>query len=237
MVALPLALVIGAPVDTAVRGVLGPLSAVLVPIVMILALPAALILTALVALLDGLRGGSGGSTGIDVSIVLRTNFGSAVNPSGAQVVAIGLVPIVLAIVVAFLVVRTLLRRTGGVAIDGDVQEFRETERPATGIRLHLPQRPTQRRTRVPETASEAYLATLELLARTPGTARVASETPREHAHRIGSDPTWLPLRRLAADYTLAEFGRRILTAAEHRRAIESWRRISATIREGRHTNQ
>jgi hypothetical protein len=235
-VALPLALVIGAPVDTAVRGVLGPLSSVLVPIVMILALPAALVLTALVALLDGLRGVSGGSTtGIDISVMLRTDFGSAVNPSGAPVVAIGLVPIVLAVVVAFLVVRTLLHRTGRFAMDGDVQEIRETERPSSGIRLHLPERPTQRRTRVPQTASEAYLATLDLLARTPGSARLASETPREHALRIGSDPAWLPLRRLAADYTLAEFGRRMLTAAEHRRAIDSWRRISAMIREGRHT--
>ena len=150
VIALPLALVIGAPVDTAVRGVLGPLSAVVVPIVMILALPAALILTVLVALLDGLRGTSGGTnTGIDVSILLRTDFGLAVNPSGAQVVAFGLVPIILAVVVAFFVIRTLLNRTSRVELDGDVQEFRQTERPAAGIRLRLPQRPTRRRTRVP----------------------------------------------------------------------------------------
>jgi Domain of unknown function (DUF4129) len=238
VVALPLALVIGAPVDTAVRGVLGPLTAVLVPIVMILALPAALILSALVALFAGLQGGSGGSnTGFDVSLLLRTDFGSAVNPSGAQVVAIGLVPIVVAIVVAFLVVRTLLHRTGRFAMDDEVVEIRETERPSIPIRLRVPKRPAQRRPRVPETASEAYLATLELIARTPGSARLASETPREHARRMGSDPAWLPLHRLAADYTLAEFGRRVLTAAEHRRAIDSWRRLSATIRDGRNTTR
>jgi hypothetical protein len=54
---------------------------------------------------------------------------------------------------------------------------------------------------------------------------------------MGSDPAWLPLHRLAADYTLAEFGRRVLTAAEHRRAIDSWRRLSATIRDGRNTTR
>jgi hypothetical protein len=63
--------------------------------------------------------------------------------------------------------------------------------------------------------------------------RLASETPREHAHRIGWDPTWLSLRRLAVDYTLAEFGNRSLTAAEHRRAVDTWRRLDAILRGGR----
>ena len=136
---------------------------------------------------------------------------------------------------SFFVVRTLLRRTGRVDVDDDVPEIRETERPLGGIRLRMPRRPRQRRTRVPASASEAYVATLELLARTPESARLASETPGEHARRIGSDPASFALRRLAVDYTLAEFGQRSLTAAEHRRAIESWRRLSAITRERRQT--
>lgn len=237
VVALPLALVVGVPVDAAVRGVLGPLAAVLVPIVLILALPWALIGTAFVALIEWLRGGSGGGDdGIDLSrlLGLAPDFGGARGSPGAEVVVLGLVPIVLALVAAFLLVRALLRRNGRVAVDGDVPEVREMERPAGGIWPRRPQRPRARRMRVPETASDAYLATLELLSRSPDTARLASETPREHAHRIGgSNAAWSPLRRLAAAYMLAEFGRRRLTAAEHRRAVESWRRIRATTREGR----
>ena len=130
VVALPLAAVIGAPVDAAVRGVVGPLSAVIVPIVTILALPAALVGTALVALIDWLRGGSGGADiGFDINVVLGPTFGRAVGPSGVQAIALGLVPIVLAFIVAFFVVRTLLRRTGRVGEDSDVPEIREIARP------------------------------------------------------------------------------------------------------------
>lgn len=234
VVALPLAVVIGAPVDAAVRGVVGPLAALLVPIVMILALPAALIGSALVAVIEWLRGGSGGGdTGFDITLVLGPTFGHVPGPAAAQAVALGLVPILLAIVVAFFVVRTLLRRTGRVAEGGDVAEIRETERPSGGIRLRMPRRQTRPRTPVPETASEAYVAALELLAGLPEAARLATETPREHAARIGADPAWSDLRRLAADYTLTEFGQRRLTAAEHRRALDSWRRIRTLTRERR----
>ena len=234
VVALPLAVVVGAPVDTAVRGVLGPLAAILVPIVLILAIPATLIGTAFVALIEWLRGGrGGGDVAIDLSRFFAPAFGVTPGPSGSQAVVLGFVPIVVAIIAAFLVVRTLLRRNGRLAADGGVPEIREIERPAGGIRLRRPNRSTPRRAGVPETASDAYLATLELLARSPGSARLASETPREHARRIGSNATWSPLRRLAADYTLVEFGGRTLTPAEHRRAIDAWRRIRASLREGR----
>jgi hypothetical protein len=233
LVALPLAVVIGAPLDAAVRGVLGPISAVLVPIVMILALPAALVGTALVALIEWLRGGSGGSDpGIDISVVLRPAIGGSSGPPGAEAVALGLVPIGLAIIVAFFVIRSLLHTTTSGPDDDDVREVREIERPGGGIRLHLPHRQLRVRPYVPETASEAYLATLELLTRTPDSARRGSETPREHADRVGRDRASFPLRRLAADYALAEFGGRALSSAEHRRAIDSWRRMDSVIREG-----
>ena len=238
LVAIPLAFVIGAPVDTAVRGVLGPISAILVPVVAVLVLPAALLGSALVALIGWLRGTSGGpGPEINVPGPLAPDPGTVLTPSGAQAVVLGLVPLLLAVIVVFVLVRTLLGRTGRVATDGDAPEIRELEGPAGGIRLPRPRRPKRHRTGVPETATDAYLASLELLAPTPDAGRRASETPQEHAHRIGSDPDWMPLRRLAADYALAEFGGRTLTAAEHRRAVRTWRRLDSILRSGRRVSR
>ena len=84
-----------------------------------------------------------------------------------------------------------------------------------------------RRHGAPRSASEAYVASLEVLADRPEFARLASETPAEHASRIRG-AIGAPLRPLAADYALAEFGQRTLTPSEHRRAIERWRRIRET---------
>jgi uncharacterized protein DUF4129 len=237
VVAIPLALVIGTPVDAAVRGVLGPLAVIVVPLVAVLILPGALIGTALVALIDWLRGGPGSGAGSEIRVpgTLGPDLGNAIGPSGAQAVILGLVPLVVAIVVAFLVVRTLLNRTRRAGVDQDVVEVREIEPPTGGIRLRRPPRPRPRRSRDPRTASEAYLASLELLATSPDATRRPDETPGEHARRIASDPVWTPLRRLAVDYTLAEFGQRVLTSAEHRRALESWRRLrsAAVARQGK----
>ena len=132
--------------------------------------------------------------------------------------------LVIAVVVAFVVVRALVKRPGRSTVDGDIVELREGEGPI-GIRLHRPRLPIPRRHRIPRGASEAYVASLEILARWPGSMRHASETPAEHAHRIRADPIGPPMGRLAADYALVEFGNRALPPSEHRRAIERWRRL------------
>ena len=132
--------------------------------------------------------------------------------------------LVIAVVVAFVVVRALVKRPGRSTVDGDILELREGEGPI-GIRLHRPRLAIPRRHPVPRNASEAYVASLEILARWPGSMRRASETPAEHAHRIHADPIGPPMGRLAADYALVEFGKRILPPSEHRRAIERWRRL------------
>jgi hypothetical protein len=232
-VALPLALILGVPLDHAIRGALGPLADVLVPIATLFLWPAAFLATLLVLLVEFLRGdlahaistpgGIAGMVGID--------WGNPLGPSGAQGVILGLIPVVIAIVVAFLLVRALVGRPRLSTVEDDLIETRETERPTRGIRLSRPQLLVPRRPRDPKTASEAYLASLEVLSHRPESARRGSETPSEHANRLRDDPISLPFGRLAADYALAEFGGRTLTPAEHRRAIVRWRQLRS-IRAG-----
>jgi hypothetical protein len=206
--------------------------------VAVLVLPGALIGAGLVALIEWLRGSAGGTGPVlNVPDQLAPDAGNLLGPSGAQAVVLGLVPLVLALIVVFVIARTFLSRTGRIRADDDAPEIRELEGPAGGFRLPRPRRPRPRHSSVPRTATEAYLASLELLASTPEVGRLASETPREHAHRIGWDPTWLSLRRLAVDYTLSEFGNRSLTAAEHRRAVDTWRRLDAILRGGRRASR
>lgn len=226
-VAIPLALIIGVPVDQAIRGALGPIGDVLVPIVSLLLLPAALLGSLVVWLIGTLRaGGTAPPAGPDLNIGAPTiDWGHPLGPSGVEAAILGLVPIVIGLVVAFLLVRRFFGQPVSMAVDRDMTEIRETEGPSGGMRLHVPRLPVPRRHPEPRTASEAYLASLEVLAAWPETARTGSETPAEHARRLRAHPAGPTLGRLAADYALAEFGHRKLTPSEDRRAVERWRRL------------
>jgi Domain of unknown function (DUF4129) len=232
-VAIPLALILGVPIDAAIRGALGPIVDVFASIATLLLWPVGLLVAALVLLLQSLRS----STPIDYVLpdwLAGPPVIGPANPPGpspAQGLDLSLVPLVAAIVVSFLLVRRLVRRPGISALEGDVVEVRETERPTGHAWLHRPHLAIPRRQRVPDTASEAYLASLEVLAQSPDSARLESETPAEHARRLRADPVSLPLSRLAADYALVEFGQRTLAPSEHRRAVERWRRLRS-IRQG-----
>ena len=87
--------------------------------------------------------------------------------------------------------------------------IREVERPI-GMRLRRPRVRMPRRHGAPRSASEAYVASLEVLAGGPSSRasrpRRRPSTPVASAGAIGA-----PLRQLAADYALAEFGQRTLT--------------------------
>ena len=230
-VAIPLALVAGVPVDEAIRGTLGPVGDVLVPLVSLVILPVALLGSLLVWMIGVLRpsggpqpeppGGAIGPTVID--------WQKALGPSASETAILGLVPIVVALAGAFLLVRRFLGRPGSSDVGRDVTEIRENERPTGGIRLRLPRLPAPRRRHVPHTASEAYLASLDVLAASPELARLDEETPSEHARRVRADAIGPSLSRLAADYVLVEFGRRTLAPSEHRRAVERWRRIRSML--------
>ena len=161
-VAMPLALVVGVPLDQAIRGTLGPIGDLLVPIVSLLLLPAALLGSALVWLLGNLRGGAptetpnaDGTTG-----PLGIDWAKALGPSGTDAVILGLVPIVVGLVVAFLLVRRFLGRPVAEEVDRDVVEIREIEGPTGGLRLRVPRLHAPTRHPAPRTASEAYLASL-----------------------------------------------------------------------------
>lgn len=224
-IAVPLALILGVPLADAMRGGAGVIGALILAAATLFILPAALIGMVLFLVLEFLRdlGGvgsaaAGGDIGGDLPDVQDLGSTATEGP------ALGVVALIIAIVVAFVVVRALVQRPGRSTIDGDILELREGEG-AIGIRLHRPRLPIPRRHPVPRNASEAYVASLEILARRPGSMRRASETPAEHAHRIHADPIGPPMGRLAADYALVEFGNRALPPSEHRRAIECWRRL------------
>lgn len=226
---VPLAMILGVPLADAIRGGVGVLGVVVLAIATVFILPAALLGTIFFLVIEFLRAlGGGGSTDpgdliggaiVDVQGLLGRARGEGPD--------LGPVVLVIAIVVGFLVVRALVRRPRRSVVDGDVIEVRETEGPI-GLRLRRPRLPMARRQPAPRNASEAYLASLALLERWPASMRLDSETPAEHARRIRADPGGPSLSRLAADYALVEFGHRILAPAEHRRAIERWRRLRAS---------
>jgi hypothetical protein len=227
-VSIPLAVLLEVPLDNAVRGVLGPVGEILVALVTVFLWPAGLVAAALTVLLTSLLGDPTGSSTpgdpVNPGVDLTALFGQG----AAEGLVLGALPLILAIVVLFLLVRGLLRRIGPSDIDAGLDEIHEIERPEAGLRLRLPRLALPHRHAEPRDASEAYLASLDVLSRRPDAARLGWETPAEHARRLRDDPVGPALGRLAADYALAEFARRSLTPSEHRRAIERWRRIRST---------
>ena len=86
-------------------------------------------------------------------------------------------------------------------------------------------------TRGPTDAAGAYRALLADLEERNGVRREPWETPREHAGRLtGNADTGIGLNLLAADYALASFGNRHLSAAENGRAISRWRLLRRRLR-------
>lgn len=85
-----------------------------------------------------------------------------------------------------------------------------------------------RRRGAPHDAVTAYLAALDDLARHDASSgRAEHETPRAHARRVEAGPA---LAALQAGYSLARYGARPLTDAEHRRGLARWRRLRDRLR-------
>jgi hypothetical protein len=86
--------------------------------------------------------------------------------------------------------------------------------------------------RNPTSAAEAYLALLDDLEGREKLARLPTETPRDHAHRVGEEGLDLfPLALLAADYQLTTYARVDVTEQETARALARWRRLRALAEE------
>ena len=229
VIALPLAMVLGLPLGGAVRGVAETIAQVIVVAATPFIWLGAILAWVLYLALESLRRAAGGTT-TDPGIVIGgplIDVQRLFGPGNQSGLALGVIPLIVAIVVALVVVRALIRRPRQAVVDGAVVEVREAERPI-GVRFQRPHLPVRRRQHVPRTASEAYVASLEWLAQWPESARLAVETPADHARRLRDAPTGAPLSLLAADYALVEFGQRTLTRSEHRRAIERWRRLRST---------
>ena len=184
-IALPLAVILGVPVGGALRGAVQVVSAVLV----VVAIPfiwvgAALgwVLYSAIEFLRGLAGGHSTDTGGVIGGPL-VDWQGMLGPEGQNGLALGVIPLVVAIVVAFILIRAFVKRPRLTVVDDRVVEVRELERPI-GMRLWRPQVRLPRRHGAPRSASEAYVASLEVLAGRPEFARLASETPAEHAGRI-----------------------------------------------------
>ncbi len=100
--------------------------------------------------------------------------------------------------------------------------------PLERARSRLTRRRPQRRKaggRSPASAAEAYLALLDDLVDLDGLARAPTETPLDHAHRVGDRLDPMPLALLAADYQLASYGQVEITDRETARALARWRRL------------
>ena len=97
-------------------------------------------------------------------------------------------------------------------------------------RLTRPRQPRRRLlNRHPTSAAEAYLALLDDLADVDDLARLPTETPRDHAHRVGEGLQSLPLALLAADYQLATYAHVPLTDRETARALGRWQLLRALV--------
>ena len=98
-----------------------------------------------------------------------------------------------------------------------------------------PPRPTsaaRRRHGPAHDAVGAYVSAIDALADHPSWARAASETPADHASRIRATdmPDSADLSRLAADYQLARYAERPITAREDRRALFRLDRLRRALR-------
>jgi hypothetical protein len=137
---------------------------------------------------------------------------------------------VILIVVGLVLLRVWLRQRRSANAHG-AREERSIRLPDEIFRLRLPRRrrPVAAHPRgTPHDAVTAYLASLdELAGADPARARAEHETPRAHARRVAAGPE---LGALQAGYSLARYGDRALTDAEHRRALGRWRRLRRRLR-------
>lgn len=137
----------------------------------------------------------------------------------------GILLVVGAVLMVLLLVGAWMR-TSRRAPDSDVPEERIIDFGEAATEPAVRLRRRRQRGGSPVDAPTAYVALLRDLEREERLRRDPAESPAEHARRLRRDGRGaLGLDLLAADYELARFGDIGLTAAEHRRGIERWRRL------------
>lgn len=221
-IGVPGAYLLGLPVDTVMRGLMGPLLSLIGYVFLALAFVAAILSTALYEALSRL--GIALPPPLTAEELARLPQVREYTIEQLQGPILTVVILSAAIMVlAVIVIRTWVRRRNRARVRGGTEE-RSFSIPQRSFRLEMPRlgTPGRRKAGPPTDAVGAYLAALgDLEARAPTQARRDAESPHAHAARVDISE----VGALQADYALARYGHRRLTDAEHRRALRRWRRL------------
>ena len=226
-IGLPGAFLLGLPVETVTRGLLGPIATLLGYMLLAIVIPLAFVSEALYAVLSAI--------GIvlpppvsprDAGRLLPFVEEYAFDEIRGGLLLVGIFWALLALL-ALILMRTWLQRRAGRRVGPEAEErFIRLVRPSLGLRIPGIGRGGSRPTLLPYDAVTAYLASLEQLERAGDLARNPAETPTTHARRVAdAGGPGVGLWRLAADYALVRYGARTLTAGEDRRGVLRWRRL------------
>ena len=229
-IGVPASYLLGLPVDTVVRGLIGPVVSLIGYAFLAVAFVAAVLSAALYEALSRLGIVLPGPVSPGQLAQLPRVREYTIEQLQGPITAVVLLWIVVALL-AVIVVRTWIRRRTRGHARGGVEE-RSFSIPQRSFRLEMPRLAGPRRPRAgaPTDAVGAYLAALaDLGAHAPPQARRDAESPRAHAARVGIRE----IGGLQADYALSRYGKRRLTNAEHRRAIGRWRRLRDRLTSGR----
>jgi hypothetical protein len=228
-IGVPAAYLLGLPVDTVARGLIGPVLSLIGYAFLALAFVAAILSTALYEILSRLGVALPPPMTPEELARLPLIREYTIEQLQGPLLTIGIAWAAVALLV-LIVIRTWIRRRRRAGPAG-ISDERSISIPQRSFRLDLPRLvlPRRRRAATPTDAVSAYLAALhDLDARAPADARRATETPHAHAARIAIPE----VGGLQADYALARYGDRRLTDAEHRRALGRWRRLRERLRRG-----
>lgn len=226
LVGIPLAAVLGLPLESALAGIVGPLAPLVAAFFILLAVPIGLLLEAFAALLRSLPHGHP-LPSVAPALASAASHHQALPPGPAPDLTWLLwIGVVAGVALALAVIAWFVRRPEIVIAAEPAEEVREAEPIDVGFGLRLPRLRLGRRwRRSPRNAIEAYRYALDSLVGREE-ARRHGETPREHAIRVQPTGMGPSLGRLAADYQLVALAGRTLTNAEERRALHRWRRIT-----------
>jgi hypothetical protein len=228
-IGIPAAALLGLPADAIVRGLIGPLLALIGWILFGFAVVAALVFALLARLVELL--------GIELPPPVPPEELTFLQNAPAYTLEqlrgalTGLGVFWIAVLVLFIIVARIWIRHRSRAVRRGTNEERSFQLPDRSTRVRrsrAPRLPRRVRRGEPRDAVTAYLAALDdVAAADPSAARAEAETPRAHARRVavGSE-----LVALQADYALARYAQRDLTPAEHRRALGRRRRLRDRLR-------
>ena len=226
-IGIPGALLLGLPVDTVARALIGPVVGIIGYVFLGLALIAAVLSTLLYEALSSL--GFAIPPPMSPAELARLPLVReyTIEQLSGPIVTVAIAWAAMALL-AVIVIRTWIRRRSRGQLRGGTEE-RSFRIPQRSFRLEMPRLgvPRSRRTGPPTDAIGAYLAALAFLGdHEPARARRDAESPRAHATRVEIPE----ISALQADYALARYGHRRLTDAEHRRAIGRWHSLRDRMR-------